>query len=198
MKLKRLSLTVFVIVLTLTIGISSITPFSHTNNNAYAFESEISDAIKKICPTYEHSSSNKDKISNILHSCLPSGISVPSPNDETAILVVTTILRANCTVISLCPVPDGIVVIRDSKSELIEYVLTPLTAATEGTTKFEIKNIPVGFEYDIRAISGANPFFKYQLTNFQGDCAGENTCKSVIKPGTNKVTANFHYSRIFP
>ncbi len=194
--LKRSSLTAFFVVLTLTIGLASTNMPTQSKpvNEALALDSELKNKLDKICPSNVESDVVEGNILGLVKSCLPIKNPLPHPNEETATLVVTTILRANCSIILTCPLPDGIVIITNTKQPELKSVLVPTTGVREGIVRYTFENIPVGFQYEISGRGGATIFFAFQLLNLQGDCVGEDTCKSTIKPGINRVTANLHYS----
>jgi hypothetical protein len=52
---KRLNLTIFFVVLTLSIGLTSIN-LQSSPDNAFALDKKINDAIKKACPSYDDES----------------------------------------------------------------------------------------------------------------------------------------------
>jgi len=103
-------------------------------------------------------------------------------------------MTSYCNLVLTCPIPDGIVLIRKAGSTDGPPALVPMTGVREGIQRFTFEKVPVGFEYEIRGFGGAAIFFAFQLANIQGDCIGEDFCKSTIKPGDNRVTVNFHYA----
>ena len=61
-------------VLTMTIGLTSISPLGPTSDkSALALESKINDIIKKACSSFENSNGDKAVLSKLLKSCLPYG-----------------------------------------------------------------------------------------------------------------------------
>ncbi len=74
-------------------------------NEALALDSEIKSKFDKICPSKVESDVIKGKILGLAKSCLPFNNPLPHPNGETGTLIVTTILRANCSIILTCPLP---------------------------------------------------------------------------------------------
>ena len=77
MTIKKLSLTVFFIALTFSIGLTSINLQTSPFNQAFALEKEINDAIKKACPSYENSNEINGDLINILESCLSESLQTP-------------------------------------------------------------------------------------------------------------------------
>ena len=67
---KRLNLTIFFVVLTLSIGLTSIN-LQSSPDNAFALDNKINDAIWIACSSYDDESNGlKDKITNVMESCL--------------------------------------------------------------------------------------------------------------------------------
>lgn len=189
MNKKRNCLTIACMVLTLTIGLTTINSISlSSDNKAYALENKVHDTIKKQCPSYEKLNGIKGLASNAIGACLVDKL--PASNDNTAVLVITSILRANCNWLTGCPVPDGIIFYNKG-----ERVFQPDTYEAGGTEKFYIR-MPVGATYTIDGKGASSTgIFTFELANIQGDCVGQNTCKSTMGPNGAQVTVNFHYKR---
>ena len=79
METKRLGLTIFFVVLTLTIGLTSTNPLSTSTltNQAQALENKVNEIIKKACPSYENTNEIKGDLIKILESCLPESLQTP-------------------------------------------------------------------------------------------------------------------------
>lgn len=150
------------VLLTLTIGLAQIN-IPAPSNDAFAIDRKIKNKLAEICPSNIESEDITGALLGLVKSCLKFNNPLPHPNDETATLTVTTILRANCSAILSCPLPDGFVIITNSKEPEFKSVLTPTTGIREGMVRYTFENVPVGFEYDIRAIGGASIFFAISI-----------------------------------
>ena len=90
---KRLNLTIFFVVLTLSIGLTSIN-LQSSPDNAFALDNKINDAIWIACSSYDDESNGlKDKITNVMESCLKelSPPSSPPPIREKSLEIGTTV-----------------------------------------------------------------------------------------------------------
>jgi hypothetical protein len=134
-----------------------------------------------------------DDVTNIIESCGNESTNNPlPPNDNTAVLVITTILRANCDFIDPCPRPDGIVLFSDGERK---GTFVPTTHVRGGSQHF-IVTMPVGTQYSIAGLGGSAVDFVYEEANIQGDCVGKNSCNSIMQSAGASVTVNFHYKNI--
>lgn len=133
MTLKRLSLTVFFISLTLSIGLVSVnSPLTVNAQNSALSQKGSGDAYQK---TGQSQSSNSDSqvvsgessilsgnnaqckdqensdVAQLSNKCITESLESPTPNIELATLKITTIQRANCHIHD-CPLFDGGVEVR--------------------------------------------------------------------------------------
>ena len=75
---KSINLTIFFVILTLTIGHASINPLQSSTNEAFALDKKINDVEKKARSPHDVESNGiKDKISNFIDSCLSNGTTLP-------------------------------------------------------------------------------------------------------------------------
>lgn len=189
---KRRSMTILFMVLTLTSGFSSINSLTSLYSNAFAVENKISDSISKTCSSNSQSKDIKEFLTKAIRSCLPNGVTTipPLPNANTAVLVITSILRVNCDWLS-CPNIDGSIYLDSNCCP--ERVFSPDTRKAGGTEKFYVE-YPVNTRFDIRAYGFPGWFTDFELANIRGDCVGINTCSGVVGPQGAQVEINWHYS----
>ena len=93
---KRYGLTIVLVILTLSIGMTSINS-SSSFDEVFALDKKINDIIRKACSAYDvKSNGNKDKALNLIKSCLSNETTLPpSPNEGMAVLISISHLRAN-------------------------------------------------------------------------------------------------------
>jgi hypothetical protein len=209
----RLSLTVFFIALTLSIGLVSInSPLSVANAQNNALSQSGDDGTQQKTEQSKSSEQNGQVVSgdnsilsgnNLLcqkQDNLDVGVgicpdiagTIPLGENEVP-LTIKTVLRANCDSRN-CPIPDGIVHIFVDGKYFDGFMAT--THVREGTTERTFQ-LPVGVSYSIHASGSAYPYpFGYELGNIQGDCYGIDFCNAVMGPNGAKVTVNFHYTRL--
>lgn len=95
--MKNRVLTLFFVLLTLSVGLTFINLQTSPYNQAFALDREINDAIKKACPSYENPSGIEGIIPNALKSCLPAGNPTnPPPNGDTSTLTINTFITTQC------------------------------------------------------------------------------------------------------
>jgi len=207
--IKRLSLSVFFIALTLSIGLVSVnlTLSSYAQNSALSQNGKGDNKVEQLTSPL-HSSNQDNQVVSGDSSALsgnniacqeqansedgsgicPEGVISPGP---IGILSITTVLRATCGGSFSCPSPDGLVQVFVNGQPYREFEAN--THVREGTTQTDIPIIP-GMPYSIHAVgAGKSITWEYELGNIQGDCSGRDTCNAVMKLSGDKVTVNFHY-----
>ncbi len=170
---------------------------------------EIDKAIGKVCPSsssssplVDNSKGIKDKISNIIESCLSGGTTnPPPPNDNTAVLVTKSILRANnCNwFIPPCPTPNGEIGIFDLTANQFIAGYSPSENNNDPVDFFNA--IPVGHQIKISASVDrqTGPIYDYELTNIrniQDSCAAAGNqpeCTFTMGSQGAVIEINWHY-----
>ena len=71
-------ISILLVILYVTIVIPSNTSSQSFNNQVYALDKEIDDAIKKACPTYQ-GNNIKDLVTDIFKACIPDNTPSPPP-----------------------------------------------------------------------------------------------------------------------
>lgn len=175
MTIKKSSLTLFFIILTLSIGLNSINLQSSPSNQVFALENSIDDAIKKACPSYENSNSIKEKVANIVSACL-SNIKNHIPTIDHNILLV----QAS----------------KDAASQELDSSFIIVKDETDGTSErfrmindHELKTftIPIGHTYSLEAGARHSDLVK---AHFTGSCQviAPLKCSGVMDSGGKTVT----------
>ena len=214
MTIKKISLTGFFIILTLSIGLVSVNlPLTKAQTSALSQSGDGNNEAGQETKQSQSSTQDNQVVmgdssilsgnnllcqnqsnSDFSSSLCPDSERTTSPGAQRD-LTIKTILRANCAPNGpICPIPDGRVILTvDGK---VYDVYDPVTRTAGGTTERNYF-IPQGVPYSIQA-QGVNGglFFSYELGNIQGDCSGTNRCDSIMGPNGASVTVNFHYKRV--
>jgi hypothetical protein len=157
LKIRRLSLTVFFIILTLSIGPTAINLQSSAFNPAFALENKINDAIKKACPSYENSNSIKEVLPNALRACLEEGMSSnppptsPPPNGAKAHLTIQVwplIPTSECSFDNCIGKVYGTLNFRDYSDFSNSFSETLTVPSNPPYSTFE-REILIGGKYDV-------------------------------------------------
>lgn len=212
MTLKRLSFTSFFIFLTLSIGIVSInSPLNVNAQNSALTQSgggtaeheieqgqlstqnnQIVTGDDSILSGNNLACQDQDNSLDGLGIC-PDFLETVPPESGFAPLHIKTVLKADCTVRTTCPIPDGRVIIQVNGWPWEQY--DPATRKPGGTTEGNI-DMPIGYPYSIEAQSvNAGFYYSYEFGNIQGDCSGRDKCNAVMGPNGANVILNFHYCR---
>ncbi len=169
---------------------------SNSDSQVVSGESSILSGNNLLCQTMQES----DPLTGLNDMCDIDGINNPiPPNQDTAVLEITSILRANCIpYIIPCPQPDGQISVGYEFNGDDEWrSFQPETDSPGGTDHIFIR-MDVGANFYIFA-SGFYywPWFYPERPNMVGDCDVGERAACVGKMGEQgaHVTVNFHYSR---
>jgi len=166
------------------------------NGQIVSGESSILSGNNQICQTMQES----DPLTEINDMCDIDRTNNPiPPNQDTAVLEITSILRANCIpYIYPCPQPDGFIGAGYKFNGEDEFrTFTPETDSPGGTDHIFIR-MPVGAIFHVFAWGEIYfPWFYPERANIVGDCVvGEReVCVGTMGEQGAQVTVNFHYSR---
>ncbi|MDF0680904.1 MAG: hypothetical protein P0116_08075 [Candidatus Nitrosocosmicus sp.] len=208
MKLRRLSLTVFFIALTLSIGLVSVNlPLTVTAQSNALSQSGNSDSDQETKQS-QSSDQNGQVVSGDSSILAGNNLACQDQDNSEAglglcpevipsgpglgLLTVKTVLRANCGVPETCPRPDGAVQIFVNGQ--LRHQFEANTRVSEGTTtrSFALPDGP----YSIHAVGAPRtPNWEYEFGNIQGDCSGRDTCNAIMTSSGANVVVNFHYCR---
>lgn len=230
MKIK-LSLTVFFIVLTLSIGLVSTSSLltvnaqnnalsqsgngeaeqgtgqlqaSDQNGQVVSGDSSIASGNNLLCQNQD----NVEELSGLDEACELDGVNNPfPPNEETAVLETTFILRASgCfPIFNGCPNPNGVVEINDltTGQQIARYLPERETSGSESF----FNRIPVGHQIEVLAAFHSNAliFGNYSpevinVIDINNSCSGAGKiviCSFVMKSEGAHIETNFHYQNRF-
>ena len=204
MKSTRSGLTVFFIVLTLSIGVTSMSSMpSASFSSAQALDEKINNSIMKACTSSEANLNNiKNGLRDGVKSCL-SKLTNKLPSNGDTVLVTITHLRANnCnSVIPKCPVPNGVINIVDSTTGKTIATYVPSENSNNPVPLYNA--IPVGHEVKIFAQKDPkldSSFYQYELANIVNindgcSASGEFAVCTIGAIGSQGATVevNWHY-----
>ncbi len=211
---KKSSLTIFFMLLTLSIGLVSVNlpltvkaqnnALSQTGNGDSEQETKLGQSFEQDSQIVSGKSSilsgnnigcqNQDNSKAELSQCQDIGDLIPSDN-TVPLLAITTVLRANCEN-TPCPTPDGLVQIFIDDQLWLQYEAK--SGEKEGMT-YKTFRLPEGTSYSIHGVGSKSKLnFDYEGANIQGDCSGKDTCNAIMGPNGARVTVNFHYACTYP
>lgn len=125
------------------------------------------------------------------------------PNQDTALLEITSILRAdNCNItFPPCPSPNGGIIVTDLTTEEQEWY-TPREFSNDPVSFFN--RLPVGHEIQIAALFGTYIFYstdKIDIKNVHDACAATTmspneliiSCSFIMRSEGAHIEVNWHY-----
>jgi hypothetical protein len=214
--IKRLSLTVLFVILTLSIGLVSVnlplssyaqnsalsqkgngdseqdieqSQSSEQNGQVVSGDSSILSGNNLMCQNQDNSD-----IAQLNNFCVTEAMENPLPNLDVATLKITTIQRANCHFHD-CPIFDGGVEVR---SLYETKTFSPMTRTAGGVAHYEM-TIPIGATYTVIGSTGLPlpwiwTFEGANIQNEKNSCNGwPRECSAVMHPDGAAVVINFHY-----
>ncbi len=206
LNIKRLSLTLFFIVLTLSIGLVSVNLplLSYAQNNILGQDGNgLAEQIIDQSQSFEQDGqvvsgdytvlsgnnilctkgNNLDELSNSIGNCdlnpMPNDGGVGS-GDESGTLYISSFLRINCSphgVFVSCPNPDGKIVIEDKTNGELLAVFNPVTY--NGRPNHYTVEYPVDHKISVAAGAEDSEYWEAELPNIVDNynaCSGKGEC----------------------